>query len=296
LIVDEYGPTIQYVKGCKNVVADFLSRQPRSSALPVGDEAYFADAEDDSFPLSFDVISFSQQSDPALVTIVESNPAAYMTRMVNRSPLIYFKDKIVIPKALQLRILQWYHDTLLHPGTTRTYETIHQHFTWQNLAQDVQQYCSTCATCQEQKKSTRKYGLLPTKTHDPKPWYDVAVDLMGPWTLPSSGHIKPPLLVLSIMDMATNFLESIALPDKTARTVAISFDRTWLCRYPRPINCVSTTRARNSPDLSFKSYYSRMVLRQMLRQLITHRPTVFSSVRIKQLRTNYGHKTSPQWN
>ena len=47
--------------------------------------------------------------------------------------LICFKNKIVVPKPLQKRIVEWYHNTLLHPGETRTEQTIKQHFCWKNL-------------------------------------------------------------------------------------------------------------------------------------------------------------------
>ena len=47
---------------------------------------------------------------------------------------VFFKeDRIVIPKKLQTRVITWYHDTLFHPGETRTEATIAQHFYWKGL-------------------------------------------------------------------------------------------------------------------------------------------------------------------
>jgi hypothetical protein len=47
--------------------------------------------------------------------------------------LICQDDKIVVPTKLQKPVVQWYHTQLCHPGTTRTEETIRQHFTWKGL-------------------------------------------------------------------------------------------------------------------------------------------------------------------
>jgi hypothetical protein len=240
LIVEEYGPSIRYVKGCKNVVADFLSRQPRASLPPSSDEAFLMEEDPTIFPLSFEVLSLAQQRDPSLQRLVGAPSSRYTTRMVNRLPVVYYKEHIVVPTDLRHRIISWYHDTLMHPGVTRTYESIHQHFTWKNLSQEVRQFCNSCGICQEQKRNTRSYGLLPVKQHNLTPWCEVAVDLAGPWTIPHNKKKdkKISLLVLSIMDMATNFVELVAIPDKSSVVVATSFDRVWLCRYPRPTTCI----------------------------------------------------------
>jgi hypothetical protein len=37
-----------------------------------------------------------------------------------------------------------------------------------------------------------------------------------------------------MINPSTNLLELIVVSDKESRTVARAFDRSWLCRYPRP--------------------------------------------------------------
>jgi hypothetical protein len=44
---------------------------------------------------------------------------------------------------------------LAHPGETRTIKTIEQHFHWQTLSRDVQQFVQTCQTCQHYNDNTR---------------------------------------------------------------------------------------------------------------------------------------------
>jgi transposase InsO family protein len=251
LIVEEYGPEIVYLPGATNIVADFLSRHPTnmepSSELFLLDELFNAD--DDDFPLAYETISTHQQADTALQAIVRAN-ASYDQRIINRSPLIYLNGKIVVPKSLQRRIIDWYHTMLAHPGETRTLKTISQHFVWQSLHRDVQKFVSTCATCQHYKRQRKNYGHVPVKQHQElEPWTEVHVDLIGPWIIPQrpsktpkTSDSKPsePLkvLALTMIDPATTLLELIAIPDKESRTTARAFDRSWLCRYPRPTVCL----------------------------------------------------------
>jgi hypothetical protein len=68
-----------------------------------------------------------------------------------------------------------YHTMLAHPGKTQTIKTIKQHFHWQTLSRDVQQFIQMCQTCQHYKQQCKQqcknYGHLPTKIQcDIKPW------------------------------------------------------------------------------------------------------------------------------
>ena len=119
------------------------------------------------FPLSFKVIEKHQQLDEKLLIEAKKNPTNNYSlqqfcggRKIRH--LICYDGKIVIPKSLQTRIVQWYHTNLCHPGETRTENIIRQYLTCKNLQKTVEQVCKTCPTCQRTKRDTRKYGsLLP---------------------------------------------------------------------------------------------------------------------------------------
>ncbi len=49
--------------------------------------------------------------------------------------IICYNGKMVIPKSLQPRIVEWYHSYLSHPGLNRTEETIGQHLWWPKILQ-----------------------------------------------------------------------------------------------------------------------------------------------------------------
>jgi transposase InsO family protein len=58
--------------------------------------------------------------------------------------------------------------------------------------------------------------------------------------LSAKPDVKQPLqiLALTMIDLSTHLLELIVVSDKESRTVARAFDRSWLCRYPRPLICL----------------------------------------------------------
>ena len=114
---------------------------------------------DDSFPLTLSKINQAQKADKSLLRLVQSSDQ-YALRTFRRGEtsfeLIVRFDKIVIPKSLQSRTVEWYHYYLCHPGETRTEQTIRQHFWWNNLRDTVHTVCKTCDTCQRTKKTNMK--------------------------------------------------------------------------------------------------------------------------------------------
>lgn len=52
--------------------------------------------------------------------------------------LLCYSNRIVNPKVLQAKILEWYHHLLVHPGEDRTLKSIQQHFYWKGMANDVE--------------------------------------------------------------------------------------------------------------------------------------------------------------
>jgi hypothetical protein len=75
---------------------------------------------------------------------------------------------------------------LAHPGETWTIKTIEQHFHWQTLSYDTQQFVQMCQTCQHYKWQCKNYGHLPIKIQcDLKPtmeWTSCRLD----WTMDDS--------------------------------------------------------------------------------------------------------------
>ena len=73
LLVEEFGPKLTYIKGERNIVADFLSRMkfdPQEFSL----DAFAGELErdfPDAYPLSYKEIRYRQQQDKDLQRLVQ---------------------------------------------------------------------------------------------------------------------------------------------------------------------------------------------------------------------------------
>lgn len=260
MVLEEYGPELIYIKGPDNVVADALSRlelipetTPENQQLTpiVGHEEinastfvneytemYANELPDDAYPLRMHLIAAEQRKEKALQAALNKPNSKYTRTEVRggkqRFDIIETNGKIVVPKSLRKRIMNWYHEHLMHPGITRMIKTIRQHFTWPGLNDEVEKLCKTCKTCQLTKKTKKKYGHLPPKEAEVIPWDTLCIDLVGPYTVKEKGKEKWLLHCLTMIDPATGWFEIVEIPGKRADDVANCLERAWFSRYPWP--------------------------------------------------------------
>ena len=111
------------------------------------------------------------------------------------------------------------------------------------MRDDITRDVSTCSVCQKQKKQHKKYGLLPEKEAEYKPWERLYVDLIGPYKIRTKkcGHKIPELRWVTMIDPATVGIDPVTgwfkikqYDDKKSITVANIVEQEWLARYPRP--------------------------------------------------------------
>jgi cleavage and polyadenylation specificity factor subunit 1 len=251
LLLEEFGPELVHIKGSKNIVADALSRLPLkefdTNELQTFEEVtlYNSEAIEEEFeiyPLSYKTILKHQKQDTELLNNAKNNTTNNYHFKIFRGgekkyPLLCQSGKIVIPKTLQKRIVEWYHTTLLHPGETRTELTIRQHFTWKGVRTTVQEVCKNCPTCQRTKRSNQKYGIIPIKEADAGPWEKVCIDMIGPYTIKQGtgeNANKITIHCVTMIDPATGWFEMVNTTTKDAATIADIVETTWLTRYPIP--------------------------------------------------------------
>ena len=69
--------------------------------------------------------------------------------------ILIMGNRLCVPDKDDLRreILDKAHNTpyAMHPGTTKMYNTLKQHYWWQGLKKDVARFVSKCLTCQQVK-------------------------------------------------------------------------------------------------------------------------------------------------
>ncbi len=147
-----------------------------------------------------------------------------------------YQDRIYVPKALRKHVVDWYHTYLMHPGETRTEETIAQHLYSPNIRKLVQERVKSCDKCKLAKRKLVKYGLLPLKNVDTdiQPWRRLCVDCIGPYKIRRKN--KPPIEFQAgtMIDPATSWFKMRRLKTKKADEVANMIEQTWLTRYSMP--------------------------------------------------------------
>lgn len=149
---------------------------------------------------------------------------------------LYTKDgAIIIPRSLQQDILQLYHTLLLHPGSTRMIGSMKK-ITWPTLQNYVEKFVKNCNVCSKNNLTHQKYGKLSISNTQAPPWESVAVELIGPYG--NSKELNKNRYALTMIDVGTRWVELAPLNVKECENVVLEFDRWWLCRYPRPNNCI----------------------------------------------------------
>jgi hypothetical protein len=135
VLSEEYSPGLDHIKGTTNVAANALSclwilnhpmdEEHFTEALP--SELYTLDDEDlpeTAFPLSDAFLGKAQSTDVAILKEAAKTKSLYsiqpFTGAEKTRELICHNGKIVVPKKLQSRIIQWYREYLGHPGINRT--------------------------------------------------------------------------------------------------------------------------------------------------------------------------------
>ena len=256
MAIEEFMPSIEYVPGEKNVVADALSRL--STSDDVNDETSFwiddcfencfdmsRPARDFAIPLDFRTILKEQLKDTTIQKLQRETPHRLgrlfdnVGRREGDDEVITIKDpttgmeRVVVPKALQPRLMKWYHTMLVHPGVTRMYNTLHQHFTWQHMQRDIAAYLKPCHECQLGKRGGQSYGKIPLKDVETKLWADICVDLAGPWKATINNE-PVTFHALTIVDPFTSWVEIIPIRSKTGQHVCDLIEQEWFRRYPRP--------------------------------------------------------------
>jgi transposase InsO family protein len=136
-------------------------------------------------------------------------------------------------------VVWFYHLALVHPGATRLYEMLAQVYYNDRLRKAAEDICRTCeASCQQCKALGPGYGHLPPRQAMLVPWYEVALDLIGPWVIRDQHGNEHTFMALTIIHTVTNYPETAMIRNKTAEHIGMLFENVWLSRYLRPVKCV----------------------------------------------------------
>jgi hypothetical protein len=145
---------------------------------------------------------------------------------------------IRIPDSRLDDIINFYHLALFHAGASQLYNSITEYYTHLKIYNYILKIAITCKANQKAKLVGQCYGHLPPREAIIAPWYEIAVELTGIWTLHDEHGNDHSFTALTIMNMVTNYCEIVHLRNKTAQYVELQLENQWLARYLRPARCV----------------------------------------------------------
>nr|GEY29049.1 hypothetical protein [Tanacetum cinerariifolium] len=153
----DYDTNIQYHHGKANVVADVLSR--------TGEEFRGTEEEISFRPIltlpsgsgGFQIYSDASKKGLGCVLMQHGK--------VDNDGVMWFGDRLCVPSdpTLQEAVLSEAHSSpfSIHPGSTKMYKELKQHFWWNGMKQDIATFVGKCLICQRLRLSINNAsGLL----------------------------------------------------------------------------------------------------------------------------------------
>jgi hypothetical protein len=182
LLIEEFSIHFIHRSGQKNLGANAISRLPiekadepssvRKAQERFNDSYLFYPVQDhliDTCPVYLLLIASKQLEDLPLQEAMRMRPDSYRTTTLGNTEVIKYRAKndkpwkIVVPDSMISEVLEYFHRLLVHPGISRMYNTISQHFTFPGIKPRIESFVLTCPICQKTKSSPINAGLLPPK-------------------------------------------------------------------------------------------------------------------------------------
>lgn len=127
------------------------------------------------------------------------------------------REQVVVPEELRRRLLEEYHEGIGggHFGRKSMIERLRAKYWWPGFYADIARWVQSCEACQRRKSPRVHAGLLQPMQAE-APWDIVALDLVGPLPLTTTGY----KYVACFIDHFSGYPFAFPLKDITAESVA----------------------------------------------------------------------------
>ncbi|GJW51997.1 putative nucleotidyltransferase, ribonuclease H [Tanacetum coccineum] len=304
-LLKDYDTNIQYHPGKANVVADALSRKSGMIAGIKVEEEIIRDLErldielcvrgQNGFWASLRVepnlisqIKAAQKDDGEIWAIIQNIDQQTEFR-VDDDGILWQGTKLCVPEDPTLReaLMTEAHSSpfSIHPGSTKMYHDLKQHFWWSGMKRDVATFVSKCLTCQQVKiEHQRASGLLQPLEIPVWKWDEISMDFVtglprtqrkhdAIWVvvdrLTKSAHFLPIRKDYPVSKLAEMFQQEIVRLHGTPSAIVSDRDPRFTSRFWKGLQKAWGTRLKFStafhPETDGQSERTIQTLEDMLR-------------------------------
>jgi hypothetical protein len=198
---------IVYVKGCDNVIADLLSRPPRTATPELHTITLVASSTAESIKTAL------QTPPPEVKTVMDrlrdavrdKQPPVFRAWSL-RDDLLYYDGRIYVPtQDLRVSLLREYHDDHIagHQCAKRMLPNIARAYFWPSMRNDVYEYVRSCGRCQACKPANAlPLGQPEVRAIPSRPGESYAVDIITSLPLSARGHNA----IVTWIDLFSNYI------------------------------------------------------------------------------------------
>ena len=181
-LIKDYDCTIEYHPGKENVVADVLSKKPSSS---------LAQLKAEYLTMLVELRSMGVSLETAESGTLEAGQQSNFT--LRGDGTLVLGQRLCVSDVIELKkeIMEEAHSSAyaMHPGSTKMYRTLRDHYWWRGMKRDIAEFVSKCLTCQQIKIEHQKpVGLLQPLSIPEWKWERITMDFVTGLPRTQRGH------------------------------------------------------------------------------------------------------------